>query len=194
MKASKTFSLWRACFQLTCRYRCGRSRVRFPGRSNRTQCRLRLAALLRFCGAVLPRAKSRRWAPPLVTRFGAIPWVQWRFDMKFNWEPIWPPVLSPATESNVIVILQMFVDQLLLSMRSIPAIPVLIVFCGCGKNEKLITGKPSRIIGYPARYRKAVPLTLGFAVVIRSLSSTKMSLIVHEGIFFFLFVSQCASV
>ena len=27
-----------------------------------------------------PGAKSRRWAPPDVTRFGVIPQVQWRFD------------------------------------------------------------------------------------------------------------------
>ena len=31
--------------------------------------------LRRFFGAVLPGAKPRRWAPPLVTRFGVMPQV-----------------------------------------------------------------------------------------------------------------------
>ena len=59
---------------LSARYRCGRSGVRFPGRSNRHSVANDSPPLRRFFGAVLccPGAKPRRWAPQLVTRFGVI--------------------------------------------------------------------------------------------------------------------------
>ena len=50
-------------------YRCGRFRIRIPGRSNRTQIHQRCDVSLELC---LPDAKPRRWAPPLVTRFDVI--------------------------------------------------------------------------------------------------------------------------
>ena len=39
-----------------------------------------LPMLKRFLELYCPGAEPWRWAPPLVTRFGIIPRVQWRFD------------------------------------------------------------------------------------------------------------------
>ena len=49
---------------------CGRFRVRFPARSNRTQSRQQHAAAATFLrNCVWPRVKPRRCTVPLVTRF-----------------------------------------------------------------------------------------------------------------------------
>ena len=44
----------------------------FPGRSNRTQCRQRLATAATFFRGCCPGAKPQRWGSPLVSRFGVI--------------------------------------------------------------------------------------------------------------------------
>ena len=57
-------------------YRCGRSGVRLPGTGQigtvSPTARLRCDVSSELCS---PGAKPRRWAPPLVTRFGVIPRV-----------------------------------------------------------------------------------------------------------------------
>ena len=69
--------------QLSCNlgqcYRCRRSGVRTPDRSNRTQCRQWLATNATFlrsygrlCCLTCSGAKQRRWVAPLVAFFGVI--------------------------------------------------------------------------------------------------------------------------
>ena len=68
------------------RYRCGRSKVRSSGRSDGTQCCQRLAIVaifLRTLNLCCSVAKLRRWAPPLVMRFGVIPRVRYNEDLNF---------------------------------------------------------------------------------------------------------------
>ena len=62
----KTAQLLRQC------YRCRRFEVRIPDRPNRSQCRQPLVTAATFLRS-RPRTKLRRWAPPFVTRFDAIP-------------------------------------------------------------------------------------------------------------------------
>ena len=57
---------------LSASYRCERSGVRFPGRSNRHSV-VTVVTFLHSC--VVQTLSLWRWAPPLVTRFGVIPRV-----------------------------------------------------------------------------------------------------------------------
>ena len=59
-----------------------RSGVRLPVQSNRTQHRERRAIAVSSKLCCL-EAKPRRWIPLLVTRFGVMPRVTWRFDFGF---------------------------------------------------------------------------------------------------------------
>ena len=48
---------------LSARYRCGRSEVRLPGWSNRTQCRQRLATVATFLRSCVAQALRREDGP-----------------------------------------------------------------------------------------------------------------------------------